>query len=159
MKRVITLQNQHSLKKNYTYNFFRSSSRFNSFFLKNNFFLFKFYRILNFFFFINFLLKKKIIFNRFNISPIKQNKSLFLNRKNNNILDNLYGNNYIIPKNDIIIVSKFHLEKTTNTYPTIISYNYNNILSYHQLLNTLIYINIKQYFFKKIQTNNINIKI
>ena len=50
MKKVITLQNQHFLKKNYTYNFFRSSVRFNAFFLKNSFFLFKFYNtfIINF---------------------------------------------------------------------------------------------------------------
>ena len=143
MKRVITLQNQHFLKKNYIYNFFRSFNRFNSFFLKNNFFLFKFYKILNFFFFINFFLKKKIIFNNFNISLIKQNKSLFLTKKNNTDLDNLYGNNYLIFKNDVTHVNKFFSTKPYNPNSTLINFNYNNILSFNQFFNILVYINIK----------------
>jgi hypothetical protein len=64
MKRVITLQNQHFLKKNYTYNFFRSHIKFNKFFLKNNLFFFKFYKIFNYFLFVNFFLKKIIFFKK-----------------------------------------------------------------------------------------------
>ena len=143
MKRVITLQNQHFLKKNYIYNFFRSSSRFNSFFLKNNFFLFKFYKVLNFFFFINFFLKKKITFNKFNISFIKYDQSLFINKKNNNLLNNLYGNNYLIFKNEVKNVYKFTTPQQFNLNPILIKYNYNNILNFNQFFNILVYINIK----------------
>ena len=143
MKRVITLQNQHFLKKNYIYNFFRSSSRFNSFFLKNNFFLFKFYKVLNFFFFINFFLKKKITFNKFNISFIKYDQSLFINKKNNNLLNNLYGNNYLIFKNEVKNVYKFTNPQQFNLSPILIKYNYNNILNFNQFFNILVYINIK----------------
>ena len=132
-----------NLKKNYIYNFFRSSSRFNSFFLKNNFFLFKFYKVLNFFFFINFFLKKKITFNKFNISFIKYDQSLFINKKNDNLLNNLYGNNYLIFKNEVKNVYKFTNPQPFNLNPILIKYNYNNILNFNQFFNILVYINIK----------------
>ena len=83
-------------KKNYTYNFFRSSTRFNVFFLKNSFFLFKFYKVFKFFFFVNFFLQKKLMFTKFNLTLYSQNKSLFIKKKNFiNNYNNLYGQNYI----------------------------------------------------------------
>jgi hypothetical protein len=145
MKRAITLQNQHFLKKNYTYNFFRSSIRFNVFFLKNNIFLFKFYKILKFFFFTNFFFQKKIIFNIFNLTPLKQKNSLFLKKKKFlSKYNNLYGQNYIVLSNELSVgtlkQNKIELDVTKIN---IINYNYNNIFNFNQFFNILIINNIK----------------
>ena len=143
MKKVITLKNQHFLKKNYIYNFFRSSIRFNAFFLKNNFFLFKFYKLLKFFFFTSFFLNKKIQFSVFNISVVKTNKSLFL-KKNKSNLYSSYGNNYMVfntdHKNKIY---KFNSINPTSTNINSLIFNYNNILNFNILFNTLVFFNIK----------------
>lgn len=145
MKKVITLQNQHFLKKNYTYNFFRSSIRFNVFFLKNNIFLFKFYKILKFFFFTNFFLQKKIIFNTFNLTPLKQKNSLFLKKKKFlSKYNNLYGQNYIVLSNELSVgVLKQNKTELNAVKINIINYNYNNIFSFNQFFNILIINNFK----------------
>ena len=145
MKRVITLQNQHFLKKNYTYNFFRSSIRFNVFFLKNNIFLFKFYKILKFFFFTNFFFQKKIIFNLFNLTPLKQKNTLFLKKKNFlSKYNNLYGQNYIILSNELSVgMLKQNKIEPDMIKINAINYNYNNIFNFNQFFNILIINNIK----------------
>ena len=141
MKKVIILQNQHFLKKNYTYNFFRSSIRFNSFFLKNSFFLFKFYKIFKFFFFINFFIQKKLMFNKFSLSLYKQDKFLFLKKKNiNNNYNNFYGQNYILLNSDsnsqLLKISIKHTKINTNS--NVINYNYINLLNYNQFFNLIL---------------------
>jgi hypothetical protein len=141
MKKVITLQNQHFLKKNYTYNFFRSSIRFNAFFLKNSFFLFKFYKVFKFFFFINFFLQKKLMFNKFSLSLYKQDKFLFLKKKNiNNNYNNLYGQNYILlnsnSNSQLLKVSTNYININTNS--NIINYNYINLFNYNQFFNLIL---------------------
>lgn len=141
MKKVIILQNQHFLKKNYTYNFFRSSIRFNAFFLKNSFFLFKFYKVFKFFFFINFFLQKKLIFNKFSLGLYKQDKFLFLKKKNiNNNYNNLYGQNYILLNLDynsqLLKVNVNNINVNTNS--NVINYNYINLLNYNQFFNLIL---------------------
>lgn len=145
MKRVITLQNQHFLKKNYTYNFFRSSIKFNIFFLKNNIFLFKFYKILKFFFFTNFFFQKKIIFNTFNLSPIKEKSSLFLKKKiSTPQYNNLYGQNYMVLQNESSAqLLKQNKIKFNSVKINTIDYNYNNIFNFNQFFSILIINNIK----------------
>ena len=141
MKKVITLQNQHFLKKNYTYNFFRSSIRFNSFFLKNSFFLFKFYKIFKFFFFINFFLQKKLMFNKFCLSLYKQDKFLFLKKKNiNNNYINFYGQNYILlnPDSDSQLLKVSIKQDKINTNANIMNYNHINLLNYNQFFNLIL---------------------
>ena len=145
MKRAITLQNQHFLKKNYTYNFFRSSIKFNIFFLKNNIFLFKFYKILKFFFFTNFFFQKKIIFNTFNLSPVKEKSSLFLKKKiSTTQYNNLYGQNYMVLQNELgAQLLKQNKIKFNSVKINIIDYNYNNIFNFNQFFSILIINNIK----------------
>ena len=145
MKKVITLQNQHFLKKNYTYNFFRSSVRFNAFFLKNSFFLFKFYKVFKFFFFINFFLQKKIIFNNYKLSVVKSDVSVFLKKKNFlNNYNNLYGQNYVLlSKNSITDLLKTTQKTSFEIKSDIINYNYINILNYNQFFNIILFNNIK----------------
>lgn len=145
MKKVITLQNQHFLKKNYTYNFFRSSVRFNAFFLKNSFFLFKFYKVFKFFFFINFFLQKKIIFNNYKLSAVKLDSSVFIKKKNFlNNYNNLYGQNYaLLNKNSTIDLLKTTQKISFETKSNLINYNYINILNYNQFFNIIIFTNIK----------------
>ena len=145
MKKVITLQNQHFLKKNYTYNFFRSSIRFNVFFLKNNIFLFKFYKIFKFFFFINFFLQKKIIFNNYKLSAVKLDSSVFIKKKNFlNNYNNLYGQNYaLLNKNSTTDLLKTTQKISFETKSNLINYNYINILNYNQFFNIIIFTNIK----------------
>ncbi len=141
MKKVITLQNQHFLKKNYTYNFFRSSIRFNSFFLKNSFFLFKFYKIFKFFFFINFFLQKKLMFNKFYLSLYKQDKFLFLKKKNiNNNYINFYGQNYILlnPDSNSQLLKVSIKQDKINTNTNIMNYNHINLLNYNQFFNLIL---------------------
>ena len=141
MKKVIILQNQHFLKKNYTYNFFRSSTRFNAFFLKNSFFLFKFYKVFKFFFFVNFFLQKKLMFTKFNLTLYSQNKSLFIKKKNFiNNYNNLYGQNYIsfnVVSNPKLLKINNSIEKS-NPRSTIINFNYINVLNYNIFLNLLL---------------------
>ena len=145
MKRVIILQNQHFLKKNYTYNFFRSSIRFTTFFLKNSLFLFKFYKVFKFFFFINFFLQKKVLFNKFELSFSTKNNAIFLKNKffSNNHND-LYGQNYAsfnnLMPNDLVKISGGCV---INIKSNIINYNYINILNYNGLLSTLVVTSIK----------------
>lgn len=144
MKKVITLQNQHFLKKNYTYNFFRSSIRFNAFFLKNSFFLFKFYKIFKFFIFINFFLHKKIVFNNYKLSAVKLNKSIFLKKKNvqNNYKD-LYGQNYtVFDKKCSINLLKTPTSSNIVVGSNVINYNYINIFNYNQFINLMLLNNI-----------------
>ena len=145
MKKVITLQNQHFLKKNYTYNFFRSSVRFNAFFLKNSFFLFKFYKVFKFFFFINFFLQKKIIFNNYKLSAVKLDSSVFIKKKNFlNNYNNLYGQNYaLLNKNSTTDLLKTTQKISFETKSNLINYNYINILNYNQFFNIIIFTNIK----------------
>jgi hypothetical protein len=145
MRKVITLQNQHFLKKNYTYNFFRSSVKFNTFFLKNSFFLFKFYKLFKFFFFINFFLQKKIIFNDYKLSTIKSGNYVLLKKKNFlNNYNNLYGQNYaLLGKNSNTDLIKTQRKTGVETKSDIINYNYINILNYNQFLNIILYNNIK----------------
>jgi hypothetical protein len=145
MKRVTTLQNQHFLKKNYTYNFFRSSARFNAFFLKNSFFLFKFYKIFKFFFFINFFLQKKMILNKFKLSLIYKNKSIFLKKKFfSNNYNNLYGQNYILLNSDLHLdLIKTPVKSPIEIKSNLINYNYINIFNYNQFFNILIVSSIK----------------
>ena len=145
MKKVITLQNQHFLKKNYTYNFFRSSVRFNAFFLKNSFFLFKFYKVFKFFFFINFFLQKKIIFNNYKLSAVKFDSSVFIKKKNFlNNYNNLYGQNYaLLNKNSTTDLLKTTQKISFETKSNLINYNYINILNYNQFFNIIIFTNIK----------------
>ncbi len=145
MKKVITLQNQHFLKKNYTYNFFRSSVRFNSFFLKNSFFLFKFYKIFKFFFFINFFLQKKINFYNYKLSVLKTDKFIFLKKKNFiNNYNNLYGQNYaLLSKNLTIDLLKTPQKNIIEIKSNVINYNYTNILNFNQFLNIILFNNIK----------------
>lgn len=145
MKKVIISQNQHFLKKSYTYNFFRSSARFNAFFLKNSFFLFKFYKVFKFFFFINFFLQKKIIFNNYNLSVVKSNKSLFLKKKSLlNNYNNLYGQNYALLSKDLTkILFKTPTKHSIQTKSNVINYNYINIFNYNQFFNIILLNNIK----------------
>lgn len=145
MKKVTTLQNQHFLKKNYTYNFFRSSVRFNSFFLKNSFFLFKFYKIFKFFFFINFFLQKKINFYNYKLSVLKTDKFIFLKKKNFiNNYNNLYGQNYaLLSKNLTIDLLKTPQKNIIEIKSNVINYNYTNILNFNQFLNIILFNNIK----------------
>lgn len=146
MKRVITLQNQHFLKKNYTYNFFRSSIRFTTFFLKNSLFLFKFYRLFKFFFFINFFLQKKMIFNKFGLSlPRKNNSILLKNKFFSGKYDNLYGQNYVLfcntPTPSLAKISP-NID-VINVNANVINYNNISILNYNQLFSLLMISNIK----------------
>jgi hypothetical protein len=145
MKKVITLQNQHFLKKNYIYNFFRSSIKFNSFFLKNSFFLYKFYKLFNFFLFTNFFLKKKILYKKYSVTSLKSTNALFLKSKNNiNNTNILYGQNYI----DFNLNTSSSLGKqVSNVYANknldFLKYNYNNILNFNQFFNTLVLFKVK----------------
>jgi hypothetical protein len=108
MKRAIILQSQHFLKRSYTYNFFRSTLKFNAFFLKNNFFLFKFFKVFKFFFFINFFLQKKILFSVYTRSFSKENKPVKLKNKFVKYKSS-YGQNYILIKP----TEAFDLSKST----------------------------------------------
>ncbi len=145
MKKDIILQNQHFLKKNYTYNFFRSFLKFNIFFLKNNFFFLKYFKLLNFFFFTNFFLKKKIIFNKFNIFYSKKKNSIFFTSNNyNKFYLDLFGKNYLslnsnLSDTELTYSKKLVIDiykKQIKLKP--IKYNYNINYSFHFFMNLYI---------------------
>ena len=141
MKKVIILENQHFLKKNYTYNFFRSILKSNTIFLKNNLFFFKFYNLINFFFFFNFFFKKTILLNNCKNLFFKSNPSIFLKKKTfSNICTNFYGQNYIHAHNNNIQINMQNLiyknifNDNLCNLNFLLMYNYNYNYSYLTLL-------------------------
>lgn len=148
MKKGIILQNQHFLKKNYIYNFFKASLKLNRVFLKNNLFFFKFFKIINFFLFYNFILKKNIKVYNSNYFLFKTNQSVFLKKKlSNATITNLYGNNYLIFKglenSKQNFICKFN-QKNFDCMPIkIFNYNYSFVFDFTFFLHIIIYNNIK----------------
>lgn len=146
MKKVTILQKQHFLKKNYIYNFLRSSINFNKFFLKNNLFFVKFVKFFKYFLHINFFFKKtSILFNN-NILYAKSNSVFINNKYKNNIYIDLYGishintiykdNNYL--KNNVFILKNIKLKKCLTNFE-IFNYNYNFLYGYNIFINILFF--------------------
>jgi len=146
MRKVIILQNQHFLKKNYTYNFFRSILKSNTIFLKNNLFFLKFYNLINFFFFSNFFFKKVTLLNLYKNTLLKSNSSIFLKKKIfKNYSNYFYGNNYItVNKKNLLQDTKILIYKDLYNYDIhkhhscnlnfLFNFNNNFIYNYISLL-------------------------
>lgn len=81
------------------------------------------------------------MFNKFSLSLYKQDKFLFLKKKNiNNNYNNFYGQNYILLNSDfnsqLLKISIKHTKIITNS--NVINYNYINLLNYNQFFNIIL---------------------
>lgn len=152
MKKVTNLKTQYSLKKTYTYNFFKLFNKLNLVFLQNNFNFMNYFKLLNFFFF-----KQTLFFNKLNFDSISMlfykgntQKFLFINKFQKKNYNNLIGKNYIVDlsifdkNNDkqVLIFFKsyfdrFNLFKNNyNNYNYWCDTNYSNYYNYNYLFYT-----------------------
>jgi hypothetical protein len=131
MKKVINLKTQYSLKKTYTYNYFKLLNKSNLIFSQNNFNFLSYFFLLNFFFFNQNLYSKKTKFsnNLFFFYKKDRQDFLFVNKTQRNYYDNLIGKNYLIDEyklnlnnnEDLLAFSKSNCYKS-NSYKN----DYNN---------------------------------
>lgn len=99
MKKVTNLKIQYSLKKIYTYNFFRLLNKSNQVFIQNNFNFLNYFKVLNFFFFKKVFMLDKLQFNKNLILFYKYDKNsrnlLFINKYQQKY-KTLSGKNYAL---------------------------------------------------------------
>ena len=98
MKKVTNLKIQYSLKKTYTYNFFRLLNKSNLVFLQNNFNFMNYFKLLNFFFFQQSFFFNKLKFDNISTLFYKNNvkEFLFINKFQKKKYTNLIGKNYAV---------------------------------------------------------------
>ena len=151
MKKVINLKTQYSLKKTYTYNFFKLLNKLNLVFLQNNFNLLSYLMILNFFFFkqtcfIKLYFYKTLIY----FSKHNSKNFTFINKFQKKKYTNLIGLNYLVclggssSSNNTILLSYskysfFEINCLNLHYITIFNffsnhYYYYNYLFYNHIL-------------------------
>jgi hypothetical protein len=86
-----------------------------------------------------------MIFNKFNLSSLKNTNFIFLKKKN--FLSkyyNIYGQNYVVlDESKNVNLLKQNISKYNNTTITCVNYNYNNIFNFNQFMIALVLNNIK----------------
>lgn len=132
MKRGTNLKIQYSLKKIYTYNFFRFLNKLNVVFLKNNFNYFYFFKNFHNLFFHNLFFRNlKFSKNMLFFYKIDKKCIFFSSQHHTRYFHNLSGKNYIINYNNEYIKD--------NLYNSVFKINYHKKFGNKLLVNDLNY--------------------